>query len=737
MKINYKKITKQFKFPTIRNMCVHKVQPFFLGCFILNLYQQNNEKYQYKSDLFVSRRYFFYYFHSKLRMFHQYSCTIYNHNDSPIIRICQNTQCQQIRRVCEKCQDQHIKQCKREYIYSEDGLQDILAYFKQTKLKYLEEKKRVCSIQKYLMIQGFLEFIKYWEEEYKKWDYFESVLQSVRNDLNYLTLEAYIRDSNQNNLNNLEKYLEKLLENKISEIDIILQDKQNLRISELIQIQNINFIDIQKEVLNKINRQLDQQINMSPYEMFQFMRSQYKNKEQIVAFYEKFNHYFLIYADKEFQQLGSQINFHNISIDKHFQIQICRKGNLMLSLGRFNQSLKFFEQVRKLYTSNFNAYSAKSCILEHQKDYEGAIECMKKFIQFQPDHSEAHFKIGYRKFDEAINQFDLLIKSDATHFDAYYQIDNNFIQYSQYWKSIECLNLLIKTFNHYCYEFVYAYEKKANIYIKMSSFDMAIDCFDKLLQYDPKNFTYYLEKANIYIKLSQLDKAIDCMDQLLQNDPKNCIANEKKAEIYVKQSLLDQAIDCWNKLIYYQPFYLYVYWDIGYYSQIYILQSKHQKVIECWDLYINDCLITNKYDYKPCPFFTSYLPSVQKGFFALAYWHMNKVNFQKAEELCDEQISKDPSNYQSYQLKALILIKQGKNQEAIVCLDQLTEINTNKQEAYILKAKIYEELQNYEEAIKTWNFIIQQYDLQQFNQIVEELQEKQFQVSIFNRIEQN
>ena len=364
--------------------------------------------------------------------------------------------------------------------------------------------------------------------------------------------------------------------------------------------------------------------------------------------------------------------------------------------------------------SDFYLESADSCL--EQKKYEEAITFYNKVLQIVENHEEALFKKGICLFhlyhdEEAIKCFDAALKitpGDAEVW-AYkgYVLERN----SEKRLATACYEKAVQLDpKHYG-----AWIHLGYLYGEEGANQKAIECFDHALLEHPRDDFSRLEKGRLLAKEGQYDDALNCIDKVLNDAPHWILAMQEKAEVLEKmdrheeakvffdkagfaissftnktdqddkkilsdfvddlvkrfdkfesdsETNVDTLLDSLDMTVYYED------WEnmsrIS--SRIITLDPNNS---EAWFRKGQALYNKNYADEEAIKHYDKVI-EISKDFVQLAHWGKSltydaQKNLQKALECCDQALSMPPEDPRLWDLRGIISLKMGNEDEADRC----------------------------------------------------------------------
>ena len=209
------------------------------------------------------------------------------------------------------------------------------------------------------------------------------------------------------------------------------------------------------------------------------------------------------------------------------------KIKAMLAMGESDEAAKELEVVAEKYKDNSQLYALRAEYYYNEKDYEKALEAVKKFAELAPNHP-------------------LVFQMSALIYEAKNDEYNSTLNWGKY-------NLVRGNKDIAINEFLNAYQLKdddanlvatlANLLETSGDKHQAMEFYEKLVKLEPNNRSA-LEKLVKYREdLGDYRTAIDYLEQLLDVDKRNFNSMKKLASLYEKVKDKQKAVDMYKKYL--------------------------------------------------------------------------------------------------------------------------------------------------------------------------------------------
>ena len=360
-----------------------------------------------------------------------------------------------------------------------------------------------------------------------------------------------------------------------------------------------------------------------------------------------------------------------IEIDRERFEAWWEKGQALVKLGRFYESLECFEKASKLNSDNPWIWNDMGEILSIMKKHDEAIECFETAEKCEPaiygdwdKNKEAALdaKNGYLT---SLKHYDKIIDANPSHLFSWIN-KGNFLFYKQeYKKALPCYEkaIVIDPTSRD------TLEKMGKCYMKIYNYSKAIDCFEKLIKVEPEEFEWTIQKGIAHRGLSQTTESLECFDLVIEKGKLLRALHQKGITLlFAKQ--FDKAIDCFEKILNSDLGDLKSWLDIALTSHIKSEQTKN-------NLY--------KFDLYLC----------------------NSLSFycnQKYEELLkffDKIILKKKDNYALWFYKGIVYAQMNWYTKSINCFNESLKICSNHEEVWISKILVLFKMRQNSDAVKS------------------------------------
>lgn len=304
------------------------------------------------------------------------------------------------------------------------------------------------------------------------------------------------------------------------------------------------------------------------------------------------------------------------------------RGDVYLHLGDTIKALSDYTEAIRLKPNETQPYEDRAQIYYEQGDYARSNADYRKMIELKPGDVMGYMGIGrnanaQKQWEEAIKQFDYVVKLDNNYSSAYsFRAESN-IGLNKYSEAIDdIIAALVIDGNQKAYYLLQnladdafpvlktkleiqctkspndpawpyymgvAYEQKGGMrkaieyykkaaeinsnsvlfrriavcYENIGEYDLALTYLEKTLQMDPKDVRAEATKADIYYESGRVDDAIRVMDDIINSYPEWDYAYHRRAWFKENGGYTDGAIDDYTKAVILAPEDAYSYFCRG------------------------------------------------------------------------------------------------------------------------------------------------------------------------------
>ena len=262
-----------------------------------------------------------------------------------------------------------------------------------------------------------------------------------------------------------------------------------------------------------------------------FQRAIEEDKGYLESYYNKATIYLLT---KDFDK-ALEIYNEILQIDI-MQSEACyQKGNILFFIKQdVEEAVKIYNKAIYLGEKNENLFYNLAQSYQAMGNKEQAIKWINRAISINPDKVEFYNKkadmlTSYNKYEEAIENYNLALirevnNEEANHFKA--------ILMGQVGRYEEAIQVLDNAEDVIGDTILFKYDK-ALIYEKQGKFNEALEALEGCEKIDPNNMDVLKKKAELYSMVEEIEKALSVHDKIIDLDPKNMGSYFSKGNLFM------------------------------------------------------------------------------------------------------------------------------------------------------------------------------------------------------------
>jgi tetratricopeptide (TPR) repeat protein len=232
-----------------------------------------------------------------------------------------------------------------------------------------------------------------------------------------------------------------------------------------------------------------------------------------------------------------------------------RKGLSFVSMLKWREALKCYDEVIEIDPLNERAWYNKGYAFERLEKWHEAIECYNKALELDPFTSKVWnhkgivlLKLG--KLEEALFCYDKVIENDPMDIAAYVEKGDILRRLSRDAEAADCYKKASAIIPRDEWE----WKAKGDAFERLELFYEAIVCYDRALEIDSKDKFAWIGKATAFERLKKLQEALNCYDRALELDPTGAWGIwEGKGLILKELQKWEDALFCYKKVNYFFP----------------------------------------------------------------------------------------------------------------------------------------------------------------------------------------
>jgi len=358
-------------------------------------------------------------------------------------------------------------------------------------------------------------------------------------------------------------------------------------------------------------------------------------------------------------------------------------GAINIQLKNFNEAIDWIKKALNLNPKSSASYNNLGAAYIGLKKYDHALINFKEAIKLKPDYAEAHNSIGIvytnlKKYDEALFSLKRAIELKPDYAEAYSSIGTIYINLKEYKLAINNYEQVIKLNSKY----PEIYNNLGVAYIGLKKYDEALFFLEKNKKLKSESYSTYNYTGIAFKHLKKYELAINNYNKAIELKPDYVEAYNNLGITYMELKDYANALLKLKKSIEINPNYAEAYNSIA----VIELYSKQYEQAQ-----INlEKAIKIKPDYAEA---YNNLANAQKN---LKKYELAINNYNKAIEL-------KPDYVEAYNNLGITYIELKKYKEAFDILDQAIKLNKDYADIYNSIGVIYIKEREFEKAIENLN----------------------------------
>ena len=220
----------------------------------------------------------------------------------------------------------------------------------------------------------------------------------------------------------------------------------------------------------------------------------------------------------------------------------------------------------------------------------------------------------------------------------------------------------------------------AKTYFALKNYPKAITAYEKVIQLNPNNASYWIEKAVCYAKIEDLEKALEDCNKAIEVEPENSDNYEMRGDFYRKYLKdYDKALADYNKGIELNPTDADLHFGKAYVYDMYLDKP---------DLAIENYLKS-----------IELLPEIPNSYVRIARIMRFKKDFNNSVNYYTKAIALDTTSTTGYIWRGIVFQHDLKKPNmALKDYNKAIEVNSESYSGLLYRAKLYLELNEFEKA---------------------------------------
>lgn len=208
-----------------------------------------------------------------------------------------------------------------------------------------------------------------------------------------------------------------------------------------------------------------------------------------------------------------------IALNDNSSYSYYRKGNIMLSVERFDAAVEAFKRAVELDPEDLDYYHSLSYAYSKTGQLEHSLEYANRAILLDKSSAYSYFRKAWAlqemsKYEDAIAAYEKCIECEATFVDAYANISFCYSKLKDFNKSILYANKAIMVNKDYAY----SHYRKAWALHNLGKFDEALDDYFEAIELDPTDIYNYLGITGVFLDKKENLSALEFANKAIMLD---------------------------------------------------------------------------------------------------------------------------------------------------------------------------------------------------------------------------
>ena len=208
-----------------------------------------------------------------------------------------------------------------------------------------------------------------------------------------------------------------------------------------------------------------------------------------------------------------------IALNDNSSYSYYRKGNIMLSVERFDAAVEAFKRAVALDPEDLDYYHSLSYAYSKTGELELSLEYANRAILLDKSSSYSYFRKAWalqemEKYEDAINSYEKCIECESTFVDAYANISFCYSKLKDFNKSILYANKAIMVNKDYAY----SHYRKAWALHNLGKFDEALNDYYEAIELDPTDIYNYLGITGVFLDKKENLSALEFANKAIMLD---------------------------------------------------------------------------------------------------------------------------------------------------------------------------------------------------------------------------
>ena len=244
--------------------------------------------------------------------------------------------------------------------------------------------------------------------------------------------------------------------------------------------------------------------------------------------------------------------------------RLLKEACIFVEKGKIIQAKKLYFELSKLIPKDPELWRNLGLIEVQSGNLQDGILFLQKSILINPHQSNTLFLIGnlnftLRQFDEAILNYDSLIKLDSNFSEAFNNRGNALQEMGRFENALESYSQAIAINPSYAD----ALNNQGNLFVELNQFDDALVSYSKAISLNIRDSEIFFNRAICFDKLKRFDEALVDYGQAIKIDPNYIEAYFNRAVVYTQLKDFNSALLDYDIAIKLKPDYEKAYINRG------------------------------------------------------------------------------------------------------------------------------------------------------------------------------
>jgi tetratricopeptide (TPR) repeat protein len=257
-----------------------------------------------------------------------------------------------------------------------------------------------------------------------------------------------------------------------------------------------------------------------------------------------------------------------------------RRGRTLRVLGRYEEALRCYDRALEVQPSYAFAWNGKGIVLERMGHLERALACYQKAAEINPADvwhwcNQADVLVAMNRQREAIPLLEKALQQDPAHPNSWAKLGQVYRLLQDYPQSIKAYEQAIRRAPEYAWAHNgYGLSLKLN-----GQLEEALLSFKRAARYEPNEVWHWYNMVETLILLNQYEEAVHPAQRAVQVDPNHAPSWSKLGQVlrYVKR--YEEALQAYDRSLALQPD---SGWVINGKGIAYERMGRYEEALECY-----------------------------------------------------------------------------------------------------------------------------------------------------------